>query len=115
MKKTESESITETKQVVITTCDFCGREHRGTYTGIKECKICKRDVCSRCAIKVDFECDLSKAFFYSDYPEYICIFCWNEGKEIRQEIMTARDAADDAESVLLDAWEILCRVERNSN
>lgn len=114
MSLRKTKTINETKQVVIVTCDFCDEESKGTYTRIKQCFICRKDVCWECSEHIDWECSLLKPYFDSDYPRYVCKSCWNSGEEIRQKIMIVRDTADEAESDLLDKWESLCRVERNS-
>lgn len=102
MRKTELK-IEETP-VTIITCDLCHKESKYRYSGIKECKVCKKDVCFDCSVHIDIECSLLEPYFDSDYPEYICKHCWEKGKEIRKKIMIVRDKAGDKECELWEQW-----------
>jgi len=103
MKRVESKI--ETTSIAIVTCDFCGKEDQWRCTGIKQCKICKEDVCWECSEHVDIECNLLEPYFHSDYPEYICKPCWEKGKEIRKRIMKIRDEAEEKECELWEQWK----------
>lgn len=105
------ETIKKEGEISKITCDFCGKVQIGaTYGGIKQCKLCKKDVCSACAILVD---DIAREGFWSDYPDYVCKECWEIGKDVRERIKIVRDEADEKESELLVEWYRL--VERNQN
>jgi len=104
MKREEIES--KTVSVTITTCDLCGRDNRErVYPKIKSCHICELDVCGKCAVAVDTDCDLTTPHYFSDYPEYICKPCWTRGLEIRKNIMAIRNNAEKEESKLWLEWK----------
>ena len=105
----------EAKPVTIVTCNFCGNESQQMCTGIKKCKICEQDVCWECSEHIDFECGLLEPYFNSDYPEYVCKSCWIKGEEIRHEIMKARDTAEEVEYKLMEDWECVCKIERDTD
>lgn len=103
MRRTEIKI--EKTPVTIITCNFCGKESQWRYSGIKQCKICKEDVCFECSVHIDIECGLLEPYFSSDYPEYICKACWEKGKGIREQIMNVRNRAEDKECELWEQWK----------
>ena len=112
----KKETITETKVVKTITCDFCGKESPYTYSGVKPCQICERDVCPHCAVEIGslYDTDLLNPSCWGDYPEYICKSCWAKGELIRREIMQLREAHEDQEAQLIKNWEIMCQDKSNA-
>lgn len=107
MKKT----ITTTKKEIVYECDVCYKE----YPYIKDCEICGRDVCSKCAIRHDFCMSLREKNNYDcDRPYFICPECWDLGIFYREEIQDARDALEKLEDDLMERWKELGKSERNS-
>jgi len=105
MKKVET--INKTVSFTKYTCDFCGKTSPLVYAGIKECIICKKDVCPECGWRIDFELDLHQPHFLSDYPEHICKSCWRKGEEIRHKINETRNDAEEIECNLVEEWKKL--------
>ena len=109
------ETITETKTVKTITCDFCGNESLYTYSPIKPCQVCERDVCPSCAIELDYPyCDLEHPSFGGDHSDYVCKSCWGKGEGIRKEIMQIRKSEEEQEERLIKEWENLSK-EGNEN
>ena len=72
-------------------CDTCGRKVTDRAWGeMKQCHICKKDVCKSCAIITD-HWYLEHGSFAGDYPDYFCKKCWELSNEVRKEIQVARD------------------------
>ena len=108
----KAEAITETKIVKTITCDFCGKESPYTYSPVKPCQICEKDVCPHCAVELDFPCcDLLKPSFMGDHCDCVCKSCWAKGESIRKEIMECREQAESKEEKLIKKWEALCQVK----
>jgi len=101
------ETINDTISFTKFTCDFCGKTSPLVYARIKECKICKKDVCPECAMRIDFDLDLHQPHSLSDYPEHICKSCWDKGEDIRHNIMEVRNSAEELECDLMVEWEKL--------
>jgi len=69
------------EKVSIYTCDSCGKQVIDTQWGnLKQCIMCKKDVCKECAIKTDL-CHLEDDSYDCDYPDYYCPKCWELDKE----------------------------------
>ena len=78
-----------TKTTIV--CDTCASEFVDRQWGkINHCRICKDDVCQKCAIVTD-HWYLKDGEFSGDYPDYYCPKCWVLGEDIRKQIQEARD------------------------
>jgi len=105
MRKEIVQEVTNT----IVTCDFCKTTNtRGVSWPIRQCKICERDVCTKCAILTDCEY-LKDNQYSSDYPDFYCKECWEKGEKEREAILDLRKALDEQESHFLTAWRVKCR------
>ena len=71
MKKT----IMTSKKEIIHICDICKK----VVSTTRVCHICKRDVCHNCDIVYDPENN------NYDYPDIICSFCDENGKEFQKK------------------------------
>lgn len=100
MREELTEKIKHTRII----CDFCGKGYTHPAFGIKQCKICKKDVCSSCAVMTESDY-LREGIFNSDYPDYYCHSCWDKGADEREAIFKIRDEFEEQESQLLDAWK----------
>ena len=107
------ETVTETKVVKTITCDFCGKPSSFTYSSVKPCQICEKDVCPICAIEISglYDTDLLNPSCWGDYPDYICKSCWGKGELARREIMKLREVHEAQEQQLIKNWGILCKDE----
>ena len=97
----------ESKQITYI-CDTCGKRLTDTsHRAMKRCHICRNEVCSDCAIFTTSEC-LINGSFDGDYPDYYCPKCWNDGAEIRTQILKSREVQEDEEDKLWEQWHKLC-------
>jgi len=109
MRQQKSKTITYTESI----CDICGA--KDSDVRIKKCEICRRDVCSQCAIRTDTD-SLEGGWFHGDYPDYYCKDypdyyckdCWEKGKELRDTILQLRQRVEEAEGNLWTKWKELC-------
>ena len=93
---------TQNEIIRIICCDVCGVEAKTWELRVKKCEICKKDICSKCAIQTDFWM-LEDGSFQGDYPDHFCLDCWEKGKDIRENILKCRDN----ESKLWNEWHKL--------
>ena len=89
----------QTETVSVTFCDVCGERAIPWLRRIKPCRICKKDICDRCAIITD-HWYLESGHFAGDYPDHYCKDCWERGEDIRKGIQACRDA----ETQLWEKW-----------
>lgn len=106
----KEETVNETRIIKTSICDFCGKESPYTYSPVKPCQICEKDVCPHCAIEIDsiYDTDLLEPYS-GDYPSYICKLCWAKGETIRKLIMKIRGREEEEETRLIKQWEDLCK------
>ena len=90
----------ESRTYTVSVCDFCGVE---SWHRVKGCSMCKRDICSQCAIFTDSEC-LKEGSFWGDYPDYYCEQCWEIGKPFIEKIHNIRNEAEEKEGAIMNEW-----------
>lgn len=88
------------------TCDFCKGEHKGWH--IKKCRMCERDICTKCAVITD-DTYLRDGAFNGDYPDYYCKECWEKGASEITSILQLRDVVEEQESTFLSVWRLKCK------
>lgn len=94
--------VHEENSVTVVTCDFCRKESQSRHAEIKQCYICKKNVCWECSEHVD--CQKKKGLAnYTPNFIYVCKSCWVKGEEIRQAIVDG----DEEESDLSEMWKSL--------
>ena len=99
MKKVIKKTVNETKRY----CDICGEP------ASHQCLCCHRDLCSwmqnKHAVMVDNN---------SDYPDYYCQSCWDEGKTFREKISDLEEKCDTEVEKLRKEWFEKAKSKLNS-
>lgn len=84
--KTEKIISKEMKEIInietTITCDLCNN----TITHVRQCNICKRDMCDNCTVRDDRN--------FTDYPTKYCKECWEIGKKYMAEMVSLQTACD---------------------
>ena len=96
MRKT-AKIQTET-EIEICECDICGKNTKGMYGVSRVCHLCKRDIC--------YDCGEYDSHDDSDYPDFFCKSCWNNGMIGYYEEKEAADFEHDRKcQKMYDKWK----------